>query len=224
MPEDDNEKTEDQPQEKLDAKKDQQAIDSKELKKTAAPGAAPKEPPKREPKNVTITDMELEQFKKEASEFKDKYLRALAESENARKRLQKEKQELIQYAIQNVMVDFLNPIDHMENALKYTEKTSDEVKHWVLGFQMILTQFKDVLARNGVTPFISEGQSFDPHYHEAIETVATEECPPGIVLEETLRGYRMNDRTIRPARVKVSKAPPVSKQNEENKTEQKTNG
>lgn len=157
------------------------------------------------PKSITITDVELEQLKKDASEYKDKYLRVLAESENARKRLQKEKQELIQYAIQNVVIDFLNPIDHMENALKFTQQMSDEVKHWALGFQMILTQFKDVLSRNGVTPFDSTGKPFDPHCHEAVESVATEDHPPGTVIEESLRGYKMGDRTIRPARVKVSK-------------------
>lgn len=164
--------------------------------------------PQRVPKPITITDIELEQLKKEAEEYKDKYLRVLAESENARKRLQKEKQDLIQYAIQNVVIDFLNPIDHMENALKFTQQMSDEVKHWAIGFQMILSQFKDVLTKNGVVPFISEGKPFDPHSHEAIETVTTSDFPPGIVIEESLRGYKMGDRTIRPARVKVAKAPP----------------
>lgn len=158
-------------------------------------------------KTITLSEHELEQLKKELSECKDKYLRSLAESENARKRLQKEKQEMIQYATQNLVVDFLNPIDHMENALKFTQQMSDEVKHWAVGFQMILTQFKDVLTMNGVSPFTSEGKPFDPHKHEAIETVATADFPPGTVIEETTRGYLMGDKTIRPARVKVSKAP-----------------
>lgn len=149
---------------------------------------------------------ETESLKKELAECKDKYLRVLAESENARKRLQKEKQETIQYAIQNVIVDFLNPIDHMENALKFTQQMSDDVKHWAVGFQMILTQFKDVLTNNGVAPFISEGKPFDPHRHEAVETIETDKYPPGTVVEESLRGYIMGDKTIRPARVKVSKA------------------
>lgn len=160
--------------------------------------------PKREPKNVTITDMELEKLKGEVAEFKDKYLRVLAESENARKRLQKEKQEMIQYALQNVIVDFLNPIDHMENALKYTQQMSEEVKHWAIGFQMILTQFKDVLTNNGVLPFDSEGKPFDPHFHEAVETIISTDFPPNTVIDESLKGYKMGDRIIRPARVKVT--------------------
>lgn len=160
------------------------------------------------PKTVTISALELESLKKELAESKDKYLRVLAESENARKRLQKEKQEAIQYALQNVIVDFLNPIDHMENALNFTQQMSEDVKNWALGFHMILSQFKDVLTNNGVTPFSSEGKPFDPHRHEAVENVETEKVPPGTVVEESLRGYTMGDnKTIRPARVKVSKAP-----------------
>lgn len=167
----------------------------------------------RAPKSVTITDIELEQIKKELSEYKDKYLRTLAESENARKRLQKEKQEMIQYALQNVIVDFLNPIDHMENALKFTQQMSDEVKHWAIGFQMILSQFKDVLSANGVAPFTAEGKPFDPHRHEAVETVTTTDFTPGTVVEESLKGYTMGDKTIRPARVKVAKAPEAAAPN-----------
>lgn len=183
--------------------------------KQATPTPSPKEKP-REPKPMQITDIEWETLKSELADCKDKYLRVLAESENARKRLQKEKQEMIQYALQNIVVDFLNPIDHMENALRFTEQMSNDVKHWAVGFQMILAQFKDVLTANGVAPFLSEGKPFDPHLHEAIETVATSDFPPGLVIEENLRGYKMGERTIRPARVKVSKSPAKAEETEKN--------
>lgn len=179
------------------------------------PEPAQKEAP-RAPKMLTITDLELEALRKELAECKDKYLRTLAESENARKRLQKEKQEMIQYALQGVIVDFLNPIDHMENALKFTQQMSDEVKHWAIGFQMILSQFKDVLSNNGVVPFESEGRPFDHHCHEAVESVVTADFPPSTVIEESLRGYKMGERVIRPARVKVSKAPAPDTSKKEN--------
>lgn len=176
---------------------------------------------KKDPQQLkTVNELEMEQLKRELSDYKDKYLRTLADSENARKRLQKEKQEMIQYATQNLVVDFLNPIDHMENALKFTQQMSEEVKHWAVGFQMILTQFKDVLTMNGVAPFTSEGKPFDPHKHEAIETVVSSDFPPGTVIEETARGYAMGDKTIRPARVKVSKGPaaePANNQNNQDK-------
>ena len=157
---------------------------------------------------------ELNQLKNELDEYKDKYFRLLAESENARKRLQKEKQDLIQYAVADVVVDFLNPIDHMETALKHANKMSDEVKHWAVGFNMILSHFKDVLANKGVQPFESTGTHFDPHHHEAVEVIPTDNHPAGTVVEELMRGYRMGGRTIRPARVKVAKElPPLPEEN-----------
>lgn len=168
--------------------------------------------PPRKPVQVSISDLELDQLRKESSDFKDKYQRSLAESENARKRLQKERQEMIQYAIQNVVTDFIAPIDHLENALKFANQASDDVKHWALGFQMILSQFKDALTNNGVVPFESQGTHFDPLRHEAVEMITTDEYPPGTVVSESLRGYKMGDRTIRPAKVTVAKAPPMEKE------------
>lgn len=160
----------------------------------------------REPIDVTIKDIELEALQNDAADYKDKYLRLLAELENTRKRLQKEKQELTQYAIQNVIVDFLNPIDHMENALNYTDQMSEDVKHWAIGFRMIMDQFKDVLTNQGVVPFKSQGTEFNPHCHEAVEMIETEEYPVGTVVEESIKGYKMGEKIIRPARVKVAKA------------------
>jgi molecular chaperone GrpE len=172
-------------------------------------------PPPREPKPVTLTDIELEKLKADSTDNRDKYLRLLAESENARKRMQKEKQELVQYAIQNVIADFINPIDHMENALKYTENMSEEIKHWALGFQMILGQFKDVLNGNGVHPMNTIGTKFDPHLHEAIEMVESDQYAPGFIVEESLKGYKMGDKMIRPAKVKVSKEKTNDKTNDQ---------
>lgn len=139
-------------------------------------------------------------------DLRDKYLRTLADSENLRKRLQKERQELLQYAVQGAILDFLSPIDHFENALKFAGQGSAEVQHWATGFQMILEQFQEALSNNGVTSFKSIGTPFDPHCHEAVEMVETDEVAPGTVIEESLRGYKMADKVIRPARVKVAKA------------------
>jgi len=179
------------------------------------PSDRPESPPNVEtnggattpPVFVTIPADELEQIKSEAEEYKDKYLRLLAEMDNFRKRMQKERIEMTQFGVQNVIVEILNPIDQLENALKFAQQSSEEIKHWALGFQMILNQFKEVLANHGVEPFTSVGKRFDPHYHEAIEMVETNECTPGTIVEESLRGYKMTDKVIRPARVKVSKAP-----------------
>lgn len=152
-------------------------------------------------------ELELELIQKELKECKDKYLRTLAEAENTRKRMQKEREELINFALENLICEFLIPIDHMENALKYTEDASDEVKNWAIGFQMILAQFKDVLSNNGVSTIETKGAHFDPHLHEAIEIVATDEHPADTVFAENVKGYKRGGRVIRPARVAVAKAP-----------------
>lgn len=162
--------------------------------------------------SVTIPTTELEKLEKEAAEYRDKYLRLLAEGENTRKRMQKEREEMILYAVENLIVDFLDPIDHFENALQHMENASPEVKHWAVGFQMILKQLKDVLSNNGATTFQSVGKQFDPHQHEAVEMVATTEHPEGTIIVENVRGYKMGNRTIRPARVKVAKKPEESAQ------------
>lgn len=189
------------------------------------PAQAKEHSPVREPKMMTISDIEYEQLKKDASEYKDKYLRAIADSENLRKRLHKERHDLTQIAVQSIIVDFLNPIDHMENALAFTGNMSNEVKNWAAGFKMILNQFKDVLAANDVHPFKSVGMPFDPHNHEAVEMVESDEYPPGTVIEESIRGYKMGSKTIRPARVKVAKktsAKPTETENSEKKPETET--
>lgn len=141
----------------------------------------------------------------ELKEYKDKYLRLLAENENTRKRMQKEKQEMTRFAVENVIADFLLPLDNLENALGFTEQMSEDTRNWAMGFQMILTQFKDVLNQNGVTPFKSVGEQFDPHRHEAVETEETQDHPAGTVIHEFVRGYKCGDRIVRPARVKVAK-------------------
>jgi molecular chaperone GrpE len=140
-------------------------------------------------------------------DYKDKYLRQLAEMDNTRKRMQKEKQEMTRYAIDNVMSEILLPIDNLENALKHAQNASEETRNWAMGFQMILAQFKEVLHNNGVAPFQSEGTLFDPYKHEAVETEETEEKPEGTILQEFVKGYQSGDRIIRPARVRVAKKP-----------------
>ncbi len=170
------------------------------------------------PKQILVTDEELKALQKEVIEYKDKYLRLLADAENARKRLQKERQEMTRYAVENLIADFLRPIDNFENALRFAQEMSDEVRNWAFGFQMILAQFKDVLAQNGITAIESLGKPFNPHDHEAVEMVETMDQPPGTIIEESVRGYRMGDRTIRAARVKVAKTkqPAPSQENNSN--------
>ncbi len=152
-----------------------------------------------------------EELKKELEEQlkeqKDKYLRSLADMENTRRRMQKERQDMTKFAIDNVLCDFLDPLDNFEKALGFAETMSDEVKNWAIGFQMIMTQLKNILDQHGAKPFESKGKQFDPHLHEAVEVEETTKLKDGYIIEEFVRGYVSGERTLRPAKVKVAKAP-----------------
>ncbi len=138
-------------------------------------------------------------------EYKNKYLRALADMENLRKRLQHEKQEAISYAIDNMLAEFLTPLDNFENALAFTENLSPELKNWALGFKMIANQFKEVLENHGIRTYESVGAQFDPHFHEGIENIETDDYEDGSIISEVVKGYKRGDRILRVAKVKVAK-------------------
>lgn len=142
----------------------------------------------------------------EQDEFKDKYLRLLAENENLRRRLQKESQESIKFAVQKVILEFLDPYDSFEKALFHAGYSpSEEVRNWAIGFKMIHQQFKDWLVSQGVHSFVSEKQHFNPQLHEAVEMIESHEVPDGYILKELSKGYKIHDRVLRPSRVAIAK-------------------
>jgi len=161
-------------------------------------------PDEQHPEAMNIDEL-LKKQKAEEVDYKDKYLRLLAELENTRKRLQKEKKEMMRFSVENVISEFLQPIDNLEKAVQCTQGLSSETLNWVRGFQMIVAQLKDVISQNGVEEFTSLGAAFDPHIHEAVEVEELEDCIDGTILEEYVKGYKSNLRTVRPARVKVAK-------------------
>lgn len=166
-------------------------------------------------KQTPPPEEEIQQLNQSLKEAQEKYLHVLADSENARKRMQKEREEMTKYAIEGVLVEILHPLDNLEKALQFAESMSDEVRNWAIGFEMLLNQFKQILANHGVEEYHSVGKPFDPHFHEAMEMVETTDYEPGVIVEEFVRGYKMGDRPIRVARVKVAKAP-EKKHSEEN--------
>jgi len=156
-------------------------------------------------------------FQEDIKEFQNKYLRTLAELENTRHRMQKEKSEAIIFAIENTIAEFLPVIDNFENALNFANKSSDEVKNWAQGFQMILSQIKDVFHNHGIIAFHSIGNIFDPHLHEAMEILKTNDHPDGSIIEEFAKGYKTTRRIIRPAKVKIAQKIPVPSQEDPQK-------
>ena len=159
---------------------------------------------------VDLLQQQVDKLQKEMQDYKDKYFLTLAEIENMRKRLQKEKQDMTRFAIENVIAEFLTPLDNLENALGFTDQMSQETRNWAIGFNMLLAQFKDVLNTHGVTSFSSMGMEFDPNLHEAVEIEESSAHKEGLIIHEFLKGYKRGDRVLRPARVKVSKLPSTS--------------
>lgn len=169
---------------------------------------------------ITIEKSEIEKRDAKIKELEDKNLRSLAELENTRKRLQKEKIEMQIYARESLACEFLTPIDQFGSALGFKDQQSDEVKNWMIGFEMILAQFNDVLSQNEIFPIEAKGKKFDPFFHEAMEMQETDQYPENTVIHEFVKGYKMGDKIIRPAKVKVAKA--ISSESKETQETKKT--
>lgn len=164
---------------------------------------------------------ELELLQQELENMKEKYIHCLAETENEKRRMQKDHKKSVTRSVGNAFKPLLGPLDQFEKALEFAETMSDEVKNWAVGFQMILTQLKDTLHEQHIFSFDSLGKKFDPYRHEAISMEETDEVEEGIILEEFEKGYQYYDQILRPAKVKVSKHP-EQKITEEHKKENLT--
>src|SRR5271169_3979833 len=147
---------------------------------------------------------QLAEKDKEIAELKDKYLRTLADTENARKRVRQQSEESVRIQREAILRDLLPIIDNLERALAASREGTD-AKTIVDGVEMTVRALIDFLRAQGVTPIQSVGQAFDPNRHEAVDHVASEAHPPNTVVDEFHRGYQIGDRTLRPARVSVAK-------------------
>jgi molecular chaperone GrpE len=141
---------------------------------------------------------------KEIAELKDKYLRTLADGENARKRIRQQSEESVRIQREAILRDVLPIIDNLERALDAARKGAS-VKVVVDGVEMTVKALIDFLRAQGVTPIQSVGQAFDPNRHEAADHVESPVHPPNTVVDEFHRGYMIGERTLRPARVSVAK-------------------
>jgi molecular chaperone GrpE len=146
---------------------------------------------------------ELDQLASEKAELQDRVLRTQAEFQNLRKRVEKERSELFEYASMEAVRAMLPVLDDFERSLKV--ESAD--KEYVKGMELIYQRFYEGLKKLGLEPIVSEGQVFDPHIHHAVDMVETEESPADTVLEEFQRGYNFKGRLLRPAMVKVAVQP-----------------
>ncbi len=146
---------------------------------------------------------ELQRLRAERDSLLDRLARAQAEFENARRRAGKEQQDFREFAAADAIKALLPVIDSFERALHGKSDAAD----FRSGVELIYKQLQDALAKLGVRPVPTVGEPFDPHYHEAIEMVETTDAADHEVLEELQRGYKLKDRLLRPAMVKVAKNP-----------------
>jgi len=146
---------------------------------------------------------ELAAARAQAEEWKNKYLYALAEIENIRKRVQKERSELINFAAKDVLYDILEVADNFARALE-ADRAQTDPKVIVDGIELIYKQLMQVLEKHHVRPIDTSGAVFNPALHEALQHVPTADAPPDTVIAELQRGYTLRDRVLRPARVAVA--------------------
>jgi len=148
-------------------------------------------------------DSEMEKLRAERDMLLDRLARSQAEFENARKRAAAEQQKFRDYALADAIKSLLPTLDSFERALK----TSEEKSEFRNGVELIYKQLQDALQKLGLQAISAQGETFDPHLHEAVEMVETTEAEDHTILEEMQRGYKLKDRLLRPAMVKVARNP-----------------
>jgi molecular chaperone GrpE len=144
---------------------------------------------------------EINQLKEQLRQEHEMYLRALADFENYRKRVENERASAAQRGKREIIVSLLDLVDSFELALRHADDAPAGLSE---GLKAIYRRLQNLLERQGVTPIQSLGQKFDPRLHEAIDSVRSDKYEPGTVVEEIQKGYRWGDELIRPARVRVA--------------------
>jgi molecular chaperone GrpE len=155
-------------------------------------------------KTVELKASDHQQLIKEAAEYKDKYVRLYAEFDNARKRMERDQQEFVKYANEELIVRFLNILDDLERIVQAAQIEHDKDEAFIKGIEMVMAHIYDMLKKNGVVPIEVKNKTFDPHYHEILMQEETER-DDGVILEEFQKGYLLHDKVIRTAKVKIAK-------------------
>ncbi len=153
--------------------------------------------------NSSKMQEELSEFQLKAEEYLNSWKRTAADFENYKKRREKEDQELLQFAQEVTVVKMLPTLESLEQALKLAPQ-NEEFQTWSIGVIKIVQQLEQVLLDMGVEKIKTVGEKFNPRYHEAVETVEAPE-ESGTIVEDVQVGYKLREKIIRPAKVKVSK-------------------
>lgn len=145
---------------------------------------------------------QLRAARDEAADYKDKWLRERADMENFRKRQARMAEDRIERNKRDLLEKVLEVVDNLDRAMRYADTMDRDSFQQTL--KMVQWHFNDLLKNEGLSPVPAVGERFDPHVHEAIESVASDEHPEGTVVEEVRKGYRIGNDMLRPARVIVS--------------------
>lgn len=149
-------------------------------------------------------DAALLQAREERERIRQQWLRAVADFDNYRKRSRREHDEQRQYGIQEALRVLLPAWDNLERALAHPGASAEDLRR---GIELTGKQWAEGLRKLGVEPIPSAGEPFNPHLHQAVEMVDTQQAPDHTVLEELQRGYQIHGRLLRPAMVRVARNP-----------------
>jgi molecular chaperone GrpE len=150
------------------------------------------------------TPPDFQALKEERDSLYDRLLRKQAEFENYKKRMDREKAEFVQFASSELVKELLNALDSFELALRNAASESSGKEDVLRGFELIYKQLVDTLGRFGLKAIEAKGKKFDPNFHQAVATQATNEADENTVIDEMRKGYTLNGRLLRPAMVSVS--------------------
>jgi len=156
---------------------------------------------------ITVSEAEYQALTAQLQEQKDKYVRLFAEFDNARKRFERDKAEFARYAGEGLIADFLNILDDLERTVQAANSKHDDYAAFLKGVEMVMAHVYELLKRNDVKPVEAVGKPFDPHCHEILMQAESADHPDGTVVEEFQKGYRIGERVLRTAKVKVAVSP-----------------
>ncbi len=157
--------------------------------------------PEHEVEGADMQDDRIRQLEEEVLDYKDRFLRNLAEMDNMRRRQERERQDLLKYATEKLLQDLLPVLDSFEKAT--AAPGSDAGNAVIEGIRMVHKQLTTVLENHGLKAVEASGKAFDPNFHQAIQRVEADEVEQEMVKDEFQRGYVLNGRLVRPSMVSV---------------------
>lgn len=185
----------------VDPKEEETEAESKESPQQGEVPVGKKDEEKRDGEAELKERLEIKE--RESSENYDRLLRTQAEFENYKKRMEREKEDTVKFCNENLLREFLSVVDSLEMALMHG-RDSDNPKSLTEGIEMVLTHFLKSLEKFGASSFSSIGETFDPNRHEAMMQIEDDAYEANAIVSELQKGYFLNNRLLRPAKVTVA--------------------